>query len=130
MPMKHRVKTGPYMIDYTDGIIDWHNGPFWDEVAHESFSLAETQLEDAARDRAIWEDRTGDARAGLTAQALKPYDGMVQMLLFHTVEYGIWLELIQNGRFAVIMSTLEAEAPRIINNAMRRIRYARKGTNV
>lgn len=112
----------------TDGIIDWFNGPHWDKVAFESFLTAEVQLEEAARRNAIWEDRTGDARDGLNATTLSPRDGVVRLALSHTVEYGIWLELIQNGKFAVIMKTLEQEAPRIMENAMRRIRYARKGT--
>lgn len=130
MPDKFSTKAGPYMINWTDGIIDWHNGPYWDEIAYRAFIEAETQLETAAQRLAPWEDRTGDARDGLTAQTIAPADGVVQMVLFHTVDYGVWLELIQNGRFAVIMKTLEEEAPRIIRNAMARIRYARKGTMV
>ena len=129
MPSHRTWGAGPYKFSDTDGIIDWYNGPHWDEVAYQSFLEAETQLENAARDNAIWEDRTGEARMGLTAETLKPYDGKVSMVLFHTVEYGIWLELIQNGRFAVLMKTLEEEGPRIIQNAMRRIYYARKGSN-
>lgn len=130
MPRQFSTKGGPFMINWTDGIIDWLNGPYWDEVAYDAFTEAEVQLEEAARRNAEWEDRTGDARDGLTAQTLAPRDGNVSLLLFHTVEYGKWLELIQNGRFAVIMKTLEEEAPRIIRNTMRRIRYARKGTVV
>lgn len=128
MPRTYNIKSGPYMISYTDGIIDWHNGPYWDDVAYRAFLEAEVQLEDKAKDNAIWEDRTGAAREGLTAQTLKTPDGVVSMSLFHTVEYGIWLELIQDGRFSVIMKTLQEEAPRIIENALRRIRYARKGS--
>lgn len=128
MPRSYNFKGGPYMISATDGIIDWHNGPYWDEVAYRSFLEAETQLENKARQNAPWQDRTGDARDGLTVQTLKTPDGIVSMVLFHTVEYGKWLELIQNGRFAVIERTLSEEAPRIIQNALRRIRYARKGT--
>ena len=128
MPQMFRSHQGPYMITATDGIIDWYNGPYWDDVAHQAFLEAETQLEDKAKDNAIWEDRTGDARAGLNATTLKPVDGQVIMVLSHGVEYGKWLELIQGGRFGVIEKTLAEEAPRIIRNAMRRIQYARKGS--
>lgn len=116
------------MITATDGIIDWYNGPYWDDVAYASFLEAEVQLESKARDNAIWEDRTGDAREGLHATTLRPKPGEVSLMLSHGVEYGKWLELIQNGRFAVIEKTLAEEAPRIIRNAIRRIQYARKGS--
>ena len=129
MPRRYSQSFGAYQLDFTDGIIDWFNGPHWDDIAYQQFLVAEGQIEDAARDNAIWEDRTGDARDGLHAQTLKTRDGVVSMSLSHGVEYGIWLELIQNGRFAVIMKTLNEEAPRLIANTMRRIRYARKGTS-
>lgn len=115
-------------IVWEDGIIEWFDGPEWDEVAYQSFITAETQIEDEARRRAIWADRTGDARAGLNAQAQKDDNsGSIYLTLYHTVDYGIWLETIQNGRFSVIMDTLNAEGPRVIDNAIRRIKYARKG---
>ena len=117
-------------IVWEDGIIEWFDGPEWDDVALQSFILAETQLEEAAKKNAIWQDRTGDARDGLTAQAWKDPRGSVMIALFHTVDYGVWLETIQNGRFAVIMRTLESEGARLIDNAIRRIKYARKGRMV
>lgn len=111
-----------------DGVIKWFDGPEWDEVAEQEFEKACSELETIARRRAPWADRTGDARNGLTAQASNK-KGEVAIHLFHTVEYGKWLELIQNGRFAVIMPTLESEGRRITYNAIRRIRYARRGDN-
>lgn len=115
-----------WLID--DGIIVWFNGPEWDEVALEVFKDAEDELADAARGNAPWADRTGDARSGLTAMALDDH-GDVVLTLFHTVEYGLWLEVIQNGQFATIMPTIEALAPEILNNAVKRISDARQGEN-
>lgn len=49
------------------------------------------------------------ARAGLGTDVYR--DGLnVELVLFHTVDYGLWLETIQSGRFATIMPTLEALA--------------------
>lgn len=126
---RYSQKAGAFQVTWTDGIIEWYGGPEWDEEALAQFVVAETQLEEAARALAQWEDRSGEARDGLTAQAFNN-NGVITMALYHTVEYGVWLELIQNGRFAVIMRALEQEAPRIIDNAVRRIKYARRGTLV
>lgn len=59
-----------------------------------------------AKDNAPWEDRTGDARAGLDIDVDRT-DLDIIIELFHTVDYGLWLEVIQSGRFATIMPTLE-----------------------
>ena len=107
-------------------MIEWYDGPEWDEVALEQFRIAAGQIEEIAKQDAVWEDRTGDARDGLRATASLD-DHAVRIELSHGVAYGFWLEVIQNGRFAVIMPTLEGEARRVTYTAVRRIRYARKG---
>ena len=112
----------------SDGIIAWYNGPEWDEVAYKAFDQAKDQVESYARDNAPWEDRTGDARAGLTAEVMNN-DGEIVMLLFHTVTYGRWLETIQNGNFAIILPTLEAMGPRVFADATEQVRNARSGDN-
>lgn len=75
---------------------------------------AKVVLEDVANDvqayaqgNAPWTDRTGDARAGLTADVFVDGDTAV-LQLYHTVDYGLWLETIQGGAFAIIMPTLES----------------------
>lgn len=65
-----------------------------------------------AKEQASWEDRTGDAREGLDVDVDSSL-GEIVLTMFHTVEYGQWLETIQNGRFAVIMPTLELYGPEI-----------------
>lgn len=109
-----------------DGIMVWYNGPEWDEVAQKAFEESKDQVESYARDNAPWEDRTGDARAGLTAEVMNT-DGTIVMFLFHTVEYGRWLETIQNGNFAIILPTLEAMGPRVFAEATEQVRNARSG---
>lgn len=111
-----------------DGVIAWFDGPEWDEVVLEVFKDAAPRVANAARDAAIWEDHTGDARAGLTAEAVN-VDGAIYMTLFHTVSYGYWLEVIQSGRFAVILKTLEENARPVFDEAARRVKSARKGDN-
>lgn len=116
----------PSNILWDDGIIVWFDGPEWDDVAREVFEDAVGSVEEYARTNAPWEDRTGDARAGLHAEA-KSSGGDIVLTLEHTVEYGLWLEVIQNGRFATIMPTIEAKAPQVLADAVERIARAREG---
>lgn len=59
-----------------------------------------------AQENAPWEDRTGMARAGLDSDW--EYQGFkISVYLFHTVEYGIWLEIRWSGKYAIIAPTLE-----------------------
>ena len=67
--------------------------------------LAE-EIQAYAQDNAPWTDRTGEARAGLETE-VNSEGNDVMLSLFHTVDYGQWLETIQSGRFAIIMPTLE-----------------------
>src|SRR4051812_496159 len=52
-------------------------------------------IEDWMKTNAPWSDRTTDARAGLTASAIEhpthPY-----IVVYHTVPYGVWLEIRWN----------------------------------
>lgn len=109
-----------------DGIAMWFDGPEWDDAVAEAFKDAAEDVKTAAQQNAHWADRTGDARAGLDT-AVENNNGEVVMTLFHTVEYGLWLEVIQNGRFATIMPTLEEYAPRAFNLAEAKISQSRRG---
>jgi hypothetical protein len=71
------------------------------------------QLENYARFNAPWSDDTGAARAGLTA-GVSIENGEVVIELAHTVDYGIWLETIQDGQFAIIMPTIEALGTEVV----------------
>lgn len=81
-----------------------------DVVVPEGMAAGATQLaEDMqahARKHAPWTDRTGDARAGLTAEP-EMDGGTARVVLAHGVPYGIWLENRFNGRYAVVGPTME-----------------------
>ena len=107
-----------------DTITAWFDGPEWDDVAMEEFEEAESQFEDRMKSDAPWADRTGFARESLSAKATQD-GGVVTMTLEHGASYGFWLEVIQNGRFAIIGPTVETHGRRLVYNAWRRIKYAR-----
>jgi len=95
-------------------------------------------VQDEARENANWEDRTGNARSGLffavDGFGLSPLTGEVTpeakremsdvavesgdkdtliITLAHTVFYGKFLELSNGGRYAIIMSTIESNLPKL-----------------
>lgn len=65
------------------------------------------------KDHAPWDDRTGSARDGLTAQGEFSFIEYT-VVLFHTVDYGIWLEIRWNGKYAIIQPTIEAMGPQFM----------------
>lgn len=82
-----------------------------DDALDYAESIAQ-EIANAAKANAVWADRTGEAREGLTAEASRE-GGDIVITLFHTAEHGQWLETIQSGRFAIIMPTLEQYAPQV-----------------
>jgi hypothetical protein len=92
----------------------------------EGMSEGREKVELYARSNAPWSDITGMARQGLTASVYQD-GGEIVLELAHTEEYGYWLEVIQDGRFAIIMPTLETLAPEIIRDAGGRITQTEGG---
>lgn len=69
------------------------------------------EMEAYAQSNASWEDRSGDAREGLTAEVVDEGLFRNSIVLYHTVDYGIWLEIRWNGRYAIILPTIEHFGP-------------------
>jgi hypothetical protein len=71
------------------------------------------QTEGHSRQTAPWTDRTGNARAGLTATTEHSVN-LHAINLFHTVPYGIWLEIAHGGEYQVILPTIQDRGPRLM----------------
>ncbi len=82
----------------------------------EAMERGKESIQAYAQSNAPWTDQTGAARAGLTASVFLE-GGEVVLELAHSVDYGYWLEVIQDGTYAIIMPTLEALGPEIIQEA-------------
>ncbi len=72
-------------------------------------------LETEAKNNAPWVDRTGNARQGLNGFAEDVSQTIVEIYLAHKMDYGVWLELKNSGRYAVILPTIEAHYQPIMN---------------
>lgn len=71
------------------------------------------EVQGYAQQNAPWEDDTGDAREGLTAEAESSI-GEAVIILYHTVDYGIWLEVRNSGEYAIIIPTIEQMGPAVM----------------
>lgn len=76
---------------------------------------AAAAMEEYAKARAPWRDRTGRARSSLYGYADKVDDGTFIAGVAHgdQVEYGLWLETRWNGRYAIIGPTQAAFASKV-----------------
>jgi hypothetical protein len=86
----------------------------------EAMQAGAEEVQAYAQSNAPWTDRTGDARSGLYAEVYEEF-GEIVLELGHSVDYGIWLELKDNGKYAIIMPTLEVLGPQIIRQAGGRV---------
>ncbi len=86
------------------------------EVRDAAYRIAEFQaprVEAYMKINAPWTDRTGNARAGLRAQAYQ--DGSeTGIVLYHSVPYGIFLETRWDGRLGIIDPTVAAMGPEVM----------------
>lgn len=73
------------------------------------------KIQDEARQAAPWQDRTGNARSGLFALTEQAATDLVTIYLSHahTVYYGVFLELANGGKYAVILPTIQRNLPEI-----------------
>lgn len=69
------------------------------------------QIQSDMRENAKWNDVTGNARNGLFA-SVKVSTNKVDIVLYHSVPYGIWLELRWSGKYAIITPSLAKWGPR------------------
>lgn len=101
----------PFVDSLTPGIIAYEAALI--VTIHEVMREYAKEMEDYAKSNAPWEDRTGDARDGLTA-TVEEHPIHPTIYLYHTVSYGLWLEIRWNGLYAVIMPTIEDMGPGLI----------------
>ena len=72
------------------------------------------EIENWMKDNASWEDRTGNARQALWAEATALVAGaMVQFGHGANIPYGLYLETLYSGKYAIIGPALDYFAPKI-----------------
>lgn len=74
---------------------------------------AASDLEGYMKRNRPWTDRTGQARQRLKGTAEK-VDDKFRIALSHGVDYGIWLELAHEKRYAVLEPTVRLQGPEVV----------------
>lgn len=87
---------------------------------------AASKMESWSKQNAPWTDRTGHARQRLTGQAYWENSNIVVAAIAHQVDYGIWLELAHQRKYAILEKALEEHRGEI-EDAVRTLleRYAK-----
>lgn len=106
-----------------------HSGFKWDTSKFKSPSHMEDKLrrslfgickywdgpvETHMKTKAPWTDRTGNARSGLAAQAVKEDDNVYSIIMTYSVNYGIFLEVCNDRKYAILVPTLLLYGPKVI----------------
>ncbi len=60
------------------------------------------EIENWMKENAPWTDRTGNARQGLYTEVQDVVQQMVLIILSHGVDYGLFLEVSNGGRYAIV----------------------------
>lgn len=77
------------------------------DIAVEAYlNTAERKLENYAKQNAPWTDRSGRARLGLNSYTEKTPFGY-RLIIAHGVDYGIWLELAHEKKYAILNKTIQ-----------------------
>jgi len=75
-------------------------------------------MENWAKANAPWQDRTGDARERLHA-TVEETGPIGTIVLSHGVPYGIWLEIANGGRYAIIAPAIDMWAQVVFRDLQR-----------
>jgi len=81
--------------------------------------VAATSMTNYARQNKRWQDRTGNARAGLHGNSFWQNPFMLIIFIAHAMEYGIFLELAHDGKYAILEETANKYSKEVHENAKR-----------
>lgn len=70
-------------------------------------------FESYAKENRPWTDRTSRARQGLTGYVESTAIGY-RIYIAHTVDYGIWLEMAHEKKYAILEPTVRLKGPKAI----------------
>jgi len=83
-------------------------------VVHDLTEAKFIEMVNFAKTNAIWIDRTGNARQSIDSVDLSS-GNVVKFYLTIGVDYGIWLEVANDGKYGILQDTLTIYEPEIID---------------
>lgn len=79
-------------------------------LALDSQNIA-TNMEQWAKDNALWTDRSSNARQFLKATVNWKNSNELMITMSHHVDYGVYLELCNEGRYAILEQAIQEFTP-------------------
>lgn len=73
------------------------------------------EMETWAINNAYWEDQTAHARLFLKSTVKWKNTNTLMVAMSHSVDYGVYLELCNEGRYAILEKALQEFAPQFID---------------
>jgi len=77
------------------------------------------EIENWMKENAPWQDRTTNARQSLYTEVHQVVESMVELILSHGMDYGVYLELNNAGRYAIIDPAIDHFAPILWSEVVR-----------
>jgi hypothetical protein len=87
-----------------------------ESAIYATFAFWTPRTQSYAREHAPWKDHTSNARNGLMAVHTHIAGFHNRITVFHTMPYGIWLEVKNNGEYAIIIPTIQHEGPQVMRS--------------
>lgn len=106
-------------FDYYNSTLNKKLGSMEQKVASAILMYCATKaqtIESDMKQNRPWTDRTGMAKATLSAKVSQPDPQTVRITLAHGVEYGMWLELAHEKNYAIVAPSVNKFAPVVIND--------------
>jgi hypothetical protein len=82
-----------------------------EDATEEVAKMLAQDIEKQMKARAPWKDQTGQARRKLEANVNRAARDVVELFIRHGVDYGVYLELSNNQRYAIIQPTMQRMYP-------------------
>ena len=82
-------------------------------IVHDLVDVKFNEMVTFAKANAVWIDRTGNARNSITSEDISSGD-VVKFYLTIGVDYGIWLELANDGKYRILQPTMTIYEPQIM----------------
>lgn len=83
---------------------------------------ASQEMEAYAKANAKWTDRTGNARQKLHGDAYWKDSKVLETVICHQMDYGVWLELAMGKKYAILDQAMKAVAPELIKQYQRLVK--------
>lgn len=80
-------------------------------------SITAAKAERLSKEKAGWQDRTGNARQGLKGHSFWNSSTEMKVALSHRVDYGVYLELANDGKYAILEPTINSLRDEFYRNA-------------